>query len=171
LNPHLGYKVEEFRAAVGCLPLEGLEEVAHALVQALESAADQREEYWKNRVHPFWQDIWPKSRDLVTSRIAETLTRLVVATQGQFPEALAAVHVWLKPIEHPGFVVHLLHKAGLCSQFPSDALQLLDAIIEDQHWPPQELALCLDQIVQAAQNFDQDNRYIQLREYSRKRGA
>jgi len=170
LGPTEGYTVEEFRSAIGSLPQEGLEESAQALSQAVEGAADQREDYWKNRAQPFWQHIWPKSRDLATRRIAESLTRLVIAARGELPAALAAVQDWLQPIEHPDYVVHLLHNSGLCSRYPADALSLLNAVIADQQWGPRELGQCLDQIVQAAPNLAQDARYLRLREYSRRRG-
>ncbi|MCV5934801.1 hypothetical protein OFO87_32280, partial [Escherichia coli] len=71
-----------------------------ALYQALEGAGDQREEYWKNRVQPFWQQVWPKSRNLATPRISESLTRMVIAARGEFPAALAVVQDWLQPLEH-----------------------------------------------------------------------
>jgi hypothetical protein len=170
LGPTEGYTVEEFRAAIGVLPQEGLEESAQALSQALEGAADQREDYWRNRAQPFWQQIWPKSRDLATRRIAESLTRMVIAARGEFPAALAAVQDWLQPIEHPDYIVHLLHESGLCSRYPADALSLLNALIADQQWGPRELGQCLDQIVQAAPNLAQDPRYLRLREYARRRG-
>jgi len=170
LGPTEGYTVEEFRSAIGSLPQEGLEESAQALSQAVEGAADQREDYWKNRAQPFWQQIWPKSRDLATRRIGGSLTRMVIATRGEFPAALAAVQDWLQPIQHPNYVVHLLHDSGLCSKYPADALSLLNAVIADQQWGPRELGQCLDQIVQAAPNLAQDARYLRLREYSRSRG-
>ncbi|EPM8178021.1 anti-phage defense-associated sirtuin Dsr1 [Vibrio cholerae] len=170
LGPTEGYTLEEFRAAIGALPQEGLEKSAQALSQALEGAADQREDYWKNRVQLFWQQIWPKSRGLATRRIAEALTRLVIAARGEFPAALAAVLDWLQPIEHPHYVVHRLHESGLCSRYPTDALSLLNAVIVDQQWVPRELLQCLDQIVQAAPNLAQDVRYLRLHEYARRRG-
>ena len=169
LGPTEGYTVEEFRSAIDAFPQEGLEESAQALSQALEGATDQREDYWENRAQPFWQQIWPKSRDLATPRIAESLTRLVIAARGKFPEALAAMQDWLQPIEHPHYVVHLLHESGLCKQFPMEALLLLNAVIADQQWwAPQELRQCLDEIVQAAPQLAQDSRYLRLREYLRK---
>lgn len=171
LGPTEGYTVEEFRAAIGALPQEGLEESAQALSQALEGAADQRESYWKNRVHPFWEQVWPKSRDLATPRIAESLTRMIIAARSEFPEALASVHDWLQPIEHPHYVVHLLNESGLCNRFPAEALRFLDAVIDDQQWAPRELGQCLDGIVQAAPQLTQDARYQRLREYSRRRGV
>lgn len=170
LGPTEGYEVEDFRAAIGMLPQAGLEESAQALSQALEGAADQREDYWKYRAQPFWQQVWPKSRDLATPRIAESLTRLVIAARGEFSAALAAVQDWLLPIKHPHHVVHQLHESGLCKRFPVDALRLLNTVIADQQWAPRELGQCLDEIVQALPLLAQDARYLRLRDYSRKRG-
>lgn len=171
LGPTEGYTVEEFRAAIGAMPQEGLEESAQALSQALEGSADQSPDYWKNRAQPFWQQIWPKSRDLATPRIAESMARLAIAARGEFPMALATVQYWLQPIEHPDYVVHLLHESGLCSRYPADALSLLNAVIAEQQWGPRKLGQCLDQIVQATPNLVQDARYLRLREYSLRRGS
>lgn len=170
LGPIEEFTVDEFRSAISALPQEGLEESAQALFQALEGAGDQCENYWKNRVHPFWQYIWPKSRSLATPRIAESLTRLVIAARGEFPAALAAVQDWLQPIEHPHYVVHLLYESNLCSQFPADALRLLDAVIDNQQWSPRELGQCLDDIGQAEPQLMQNIKYQRLREYSWQRG-
>ena len=170
LGPAEGYTVDEFRSAIGALPQEGLEKSAQALFQSLEGAADQREDYWKNRVQPFWHNVWPKSRDLATPRMAESLTRLTIAAQSEFPAALAAVKDWLRPIEHPHYVVHLLQKSGLCMRFPADALDLLNTVITDQLWASQELGQCLDEIVKAAPQLSNDARHQYLREYSRRQG-
>lgn len=170
LGPTEGYTVEEFQSAIGALPKEGLEESAQALYQALAGAADQSEDYWRNRVYPFWQQIWPKSRDLATPRITESLVRLLICARNEFPAALAAIRDWLQPIEHPDYVVHLLQKSELCSRYPADALILLDAVITDQQWGPRKLGQCLDQLVQAVPNLAQDPRYQRLDEYVRRRG-
>ena len=170
LGPTGGYAVEDFRSAIGMLPQEGLEVSAQALSQALDGAADQREDYWKNRVRPFWKEVWPKSRDLATPRIAESLARLVIAARGEFPAALAAVQDWLLPLEHPHYVVRLLQKSELCGRFPAEALLLLNAVIAGQQWTYGELGQCLSEIVQAMPKLTQDHRYLRLRDYSRRRG-
>ncbi|RBO13677.1 anti-phage defense-associated sirtuin Dsr1 [Pantoea sp. 3_1284] len=169
LGPTVGYTVEEFRSAIGTLPQEGLEVSAQALYQALEGAADQTEDYWKNRAQPFWQHIWPKSRNLATPRISESLARMAIAARGEFPAALTATQDWLKPIEHPDYVVHLLHESGICNRYPADALALLNAVISEQQWRPRELGQCLDQIVQADMQLGQDVRYQRLKDYIRMR--
>jgi hypothetical protein len=171
LDPVDTYTAQDFQAALGALPQEGLHESAQALVQALEGAGEQREDYWANRIQPFWQGIWPKSRQLASKSIAESLARLSIAARGQFPAALTTVLDWLQPIEDPHFVVHLLHESGLSGRFPEDALRLLNAVIDDQPWAPHELGQCLTAISQAAPALLQDHRYQRLTEYSRRRGT
>lgn len=92
--------------------------LAEAMVQGLEGAADQREEYWENRIQPLWKSIWPKSRDLATSSISGSFARLSIAAGDKFPVALKAVRDWLRPIEHPNHIVHRLYQSGLCRRFP-----------------------------------------------------
>lgn len=165
-----GYSQEDFRIAIEAFPQEGLQESAQALSQALEGAGEQREDYWRNRIQPFWQNIWPKSRDLATSGIAESLARLSIAAGNNFPIALTAVQDWLRPVEHPYYVVHQLHQANLCTRFPLDSLRLLNAMVDGQQWPDMDLRRCLNAIAHAAPELTQDVRYQRLDEYLRQRG-
>lgn len=164
-----GYSADELRSAIGALPQQGLEEAAQAFYQAMESAGDQREEYWKNRAQPFWQNVWPKNRALATPRIAQSLSRLAIAARGEFPAALTAVQDWLHPLEHPGHIVHLLDGSGLCSRFPAEALRLLHAVIGDQPYAPKELGKCLSQIAQAMPILEEDPGFLALQVFFRQR--
>lgn len=170
LTPADGYTLDEFRLAISALPAEGLDESAQALSQALEGASDQREDYWKKRVEPFWAQVWPKDRNLATPRIAESLTRLIIAARAEFPVALNTMQNWLQPLEYPESVVDLLHASGLCERFPGDALRLLRAVIAEQDWAPSELGQCLRDIVKAAPQLAQDSGYLWLQDYWLRKG-
>jgi hypothetical protein len=170
LGPLDGYTTEEFRDAFATFPLKALQEAAQALSQALEGAGEQREEYWQNRVLPFWQHIWPKSRDLVTPNIAESLIRMSIAGGRTFPDILNAIQDWLVPIEHLHYVIHLLDESGMCMAFPESALRLLDAVVGEQTWPPSELRSCLESIAQAQIDLTERPEYRRLTEYLRRRG-
>ncbi len=170
LDPIEEYTPEDFQLAIGALPQEGLEEAAQAISQALEGAGEQREDYWKNRVQPFWQQVWPKSRNLASNSIAESLVRMSIAARGEFPAALSTVIDWLQPIEHPHYVIHLLDESKLAIRFPEDTLRLLDAIIENQPWPDRELGQCLDAISQTKPDLLEDHRFRRLAEYARRQG-
>jgi hypothetical protein len=170
LDPVDTYTDQDFQAALGALPQDGLTESAQALVQALEGAGEQREEYWTNRVRPFWHDIWPKSRQPASSSLAGSLARLSIAARDQFPEALTAVLYWLQPIEHPYFITQLLQESGLSGRFPEAALQLLDAVVGDQSWPLPELRQCLTAVSEAEPGLSQDRRFRRLDEYCQRHG-
>jgi len=167
MEPIGGYTTEEWRDSLAALPQEGLEESAQAMVQALEGAADQRHEYWKNRVQPFWQNVWPKSRHLATPRIAESLARLCIAAGLEFPAALDAIKNWLQPIEYPDYVVDLLWESEVCSRFPKRALELLAAVLTNQPWGASKLERCLERILEADPNLADSDDVRRLRVYAR----
>lgn len=171
LEPGDTFSTEELAVATRTLPADGLRGAAQTLVRALEGAGEQRAEYWRNRVLPYLKSIWPKSRDVITPPISESLARLCVATQDAFPEALDELRHWLQPPDHPNFVVHLLHEAKLCERFPKEALVFLDAAIGDNaQWPPTSLKDCLDTIQGAQPEIEGDRRFQRLREYLRLHG-
>lgn len=165
-----GYTDAEFRTAFSALPKDGLGAAAQALWQALEGTGDQSEDYWQNRVQSFWKQIWPKSRDLATPGIAESLTRLIIATRGQFPFACETLQNWLQPIAHADYVVRLLHESGMCHRFPESSLRLLNSIIDDRQWAPLELSKCLEVIKQQNPAMELDAQYQRLSVYARRRG-
>jgi hypothetical protein len=171
LEPLDGYTSEDFRIAFEALPKEGLQDAAQALSQALEGAGEQRESYWRNRIQPFWQQIWPKSRELISNGIVEPLTRLCLAAGAEFPIALTAVQDWLLPAENPFYIVHLLYESGFCNRFPVDALRLLNIVIDNQPWGPPELGQCLDDIVKASPELLQDPQYQKVVTYSQQHGS
>lgn len=162
LEPAEGFAAADFRLAFASLPQEGLREAAQALAQAQEGAGEQREEYWKNRVLPFWNNIWPKAQNMVSPAIAERLARIAIGARSEFPEALQTVHAWLQPVAYPDQLTRPLEKSGLCQQFPESALDLLHATILDPQWISSELLNCLNQISSAKSSLKNDPRHQRL---------
>jgi hypothetical protein len=171
LDPVDGYALTDFQLAIAALPQEGLEEVVRALSRALEGAGEQREEYWKNRVQPFWHKVWPKSRAVASSDIAESLTRLCIAARGEFPSALAEVVKWLQPLEHPGYVFHLLQESRLAERCPEDVLTLLRSVLDEKSFISDELPKFLAVIALAKPILIGDLEYKKIVELSRRRGC
>ncbi len=171
LDPGDTFTATELAIATRALPPGGLHDAAQALVRTLEGAGDQRADYWTNRVAPYLHAIWPKTRDNVTPAIAESLGRLCVAAQDAFPEALALVRAWLQPPADPYYLVHRLHEAGLCVNFPEQALDFLSLVIGDQtQWPPSDLDACLEAIRIAVPELEANASYERLMTISRRAG-
>lgn len=168
LEPGDIFSRTELASATQSLPAEGLNSAAQAIVRALEGTGEQRSDYWRHRVLPYLKLTWPKSLDVVTPSISESLARLCVAAQDAFPDALAELRHWLQPSAHPDFVVHLLHSAKLSEQFPESALMFLDIVIGDStQWPPSDLGACLSAIQNAVPALETDTRFRKLMGYVR----
>lgn len=164
LDPADTFTTAELTTATLALPPDGLSVAARALVRALDGAGDQRADYWKNRVAPYLHAIWPKTRDNVSRKIADSLSLLCIAARDAFPEALAFLHAWLQPLAQPFYLVRRLNEANLCSDFPEEALEFLSLIIGEQtHWPPSDLGACLEAIQTAMPELAADPRFEQLR--------
>lgn len=163
-----GYTVKDFRDAFSILPQAGLNEAAQELNQALGSSGPQREEYFDNRILPFWNKIWPKSCDLASKDISESLARMCINAGRKFPSALETIIVWIQPVDYPELIVYRLHKSELSRLYPKDALRLLDALIDNQQGIPTELSECLSNIIEARPELAQDHCYQRLLEYSRR---
>jgi SIR2-like domain len=171
LDPGDTFTIPELAGATRALPPGGLHDAAQALVRAMEGAGDQRADYWSNRVAPYLHAIWPRTRDNISPAIAESLGRLCVAAQDAFPDALALIRAWLQPPAHPDYLVHRLHKAGLCAKFPTEALDFLSLAIGDQtQWPPRDLGACLEAIKTAVPGLVTDPRFERLVVHRRKHG-
>lgn len=166
LDPIDGYLPQDFQHAVGALPTEALPEIANALVHALEGAGEQREDYWRNRIQPFWHKVWPKSRELASSTLSLPLARLSIAAREQFHRALATTIDWLRPIEHPYLVVHSLYESDLPKRFPRDSLRLLLAVHDERSMSSRELRKCLETIVQVEPDLKRERGYQVLMQHA-----
>ncbi len=166
LDPGGTFTIAELRAATRSLPAVGLHVAAQALVNALEASGAQRIDYWNNRVDPYLHTIWPNTLHINSPEIAESLGRLCVAAQDEFPAAFDLLRAWLEPLPHPDYVINLLYQRQLSSKFPGQSLDFLRRVIGDQtQWPPSDLSACLDAIREAAPNLVGDQRFESLRVY------
>jgi hypothetical protein len=164
LDPGDTFNTKELSEAIGTLPPDGLRASTQALMQAQEAAGDRREEFWRNRVQPFWKKIWPKSKDQAPNVSAESLARLCVAAGEEFPSAVTVLGSWLRPYQYPNYVIYLLHEANLSARFPEKALDFLNIILADLKSVAerQKLRECLDAIAQAAPTLRENLKFVQL---------
>lgn len=165
LEPNDIFTAEEFKVATSKLPQEGLNYAAQALVRALGSSGDKRSEYWHNRVLPYLKHIWPKSIELISPSISESLARLCVLADDAFPSAILNLKNWITPVEHSDYVVHLVCQSKLAERFPEDILDLLNRIINGNVlWHSSELNDCLQTIQNMSLVLKTDPRFIRLLE-------
>jgi hypothetical protein len=160
------------RAAIAALPDVGLQRAALSVVDAQVGAGEQRSSYWKNRVRPFIETIWPQAIDRRSSTISDAFARISIASGEAFPEAYEVVRGWLMRIDQPDRALHDLAESEQCTKFPETALSLLDATIPDElPWLTAELKRCLLEIKAACPHLEADQRYLRLYNIIKKYGS
>ncbi len=149
------------------LPSEALNSASRTLFRAVDSAAAQSADYWRNRASPFLESIWPKSLDTVSPQVRENFCRACIAAGDAFPEALQKVLPWLnEPLPKPAFIVRFLHerlRSNLPPESAESALELLDRIIgRSTQGRVRDLDRCLKSIKSAQPELENCPRFKRL---------
>jgi hypothetical protein len=163
LEPGETFLTREIADLLAFIPQQGRDRASDTLVRALEGAAEQRSEYWRNRVVPFVKRIWPKSKSLQSEEVARNFAMLCIRAREEFRDAVDQLKYWLSPLKQPDHVVYQLRASGLSKQFPKDALTFLDIIIDETaERLPHALRECLDEIRGADPSLSDDERFRRL---------
>lgn len=165
LGPQDGYSATEFRMAIDILPQKALNEIANALVQELEGSGDKLEDYWRNRIKPFLDIIWPKIKNNQSEIVSKSFIRLAIAAKDEFPSAIETLNSWITPVKHPGYLLSLLIKSEIPKNHPSDCLNLLGKFINKNSLPTTELRLCLNNILSSDKSLKLTSNFRKLDEY------
>ena len=172
LDPRDILRNRELAFAMRVLPQDALDHAAESFFRAVDSAGEQRADYWRNRAAPFLRSIWPKTPDAISESISESLARACISAGDAFPEALAQVRPWLGPLQFPDRIAYPAHKARMDSRFPEATLELLNQVVGEGargHFP--DLANCLSAIRFAQPALERDHRFLRLLEIVRANGG
>ena len=172
LDPGDTFGRRELALAMRALPQDALDHAAGAVSRAVDSAGDRRADYWRNRAAPYLRAIWPNTPDAVSESVSENFAEASIAAGEAFPEAMAQVSSWLRPLQYPDRIAHTLHEAQLDTRCPESALELLNRIVAVAargYFP--DLASCLSAVRAAQPDLEQDHRFRRLLEVVRANGG
>ena len=159
------FNAKGLAAAVRTLPEEGLVKVLSILESSLSSAGEQKTEYWKNRVRPFIDRIWPKTVDINSTEISNCMAELCIAAEDDFPDALSAMQYWLIPTDSSDEIMHTLLESELCEKFPEEALGFLSKIVDSSTLlHTRNLEKCLESIETTKSELADNDQFRLLKE-------
>lgn len=157
----------ELARATQALPPEGLIECARALCQGLEASSEQRNEYWENRIEPYFHEVWPKLRSLSDGerdQLSEVFSRLCIESGDNFIGAFKMLRAWIRPLKHPFYILQQIVESGIATKFPLATLTFIDILIaEDAQLMLTNLGVVLDAIVGCSPGIQVDKKFIRLR--------
>lgn len=161
------FEATELREALKVIGNDGRGEAARAVRRGMSGSGDRKKAYFENRVVPFFNELWPQTKDAVSPAVAKALTEVCLVADESFPQAFDLVRHWLIPVEFPSSLVHQLREAGLCERFPDAALQFISKVLrEDSRWVPADMAVCLQAISDAKPELRLDPAFKRLERMS-----
>ena len=126
----------------------------------------------RNRAAPYLRAIWPNTPDAISESVSESFAEACIAAGDAFPEAMAQVSSWLRPLQYPDRIAHSLNKAQLDARRPESALELMNRIVVDAargYFP--DLTRCLSAVRAAQPDLEHDHRFQRLLEIVRANGG
>ncbi len=163
MEPGGSFARQDFGNVVNALPVDALATMADTLFRALQGAGEQREEYFDNRIAPFFKNLWPKTQEAKTPAVSKAFSLLCAVAGDAFPSALEMLMDWLQPVGDTNLVIHLMHKADFVASYPEEALDFLSRIIdENDQWLSEDLKTLMQSIQGAGPDFGQDERFQRL---------
>ena len=172
LDPGGVFTNSQLAHAMQVLPQEALEHAANTLYRAVDSAGDQRADFWTNRAAKYLKSIWPKTLDVNSETVTTNLALASMAAGEEFPAALELVDSWMQPLQYPDRVAYQLHETEIDKRFPESALDLLSRIVDEQargDFP--YLQYCLSEIRSNQAELGLDPRFQRLLEIVRANGG
>ena len=171
LDPGDIFRRSELALAMRALPQDALDHAADTFSRAVDSAGDQKADYWKNRAAAYLRAIWPNTSDAISKSVSESFAEACIAAGDAFPEALGQVLSWLQPLQYPDRIAHPLHEANLHTRYPEPALEFLHRIVGDEAGGYFTDVTASLRAIQAAQpELGHDHRFRRLREIVRANG-
>jgi hypothetical protein len=138
-------------------------------------APKDRVERWRQRIGPFFRDIWPPDAACRDAHVSHDLVLMALECQDAFAEAVAAIIDVIVP--HNIFSVAMSLRAedlheDLPVRHPKAFLELLDAIVDPARaQPPRDLADVLSVCLSAEPNLVNAATYQRLHAIARRIAA
>ena len=171
LDPADLFRTSELALTMQSLPQRALDHAADTFFRAVDSAGNQRAEYWRNRAAPFLRSIWPKTPNVISPAVSESFGRACIAAGEAFPEAVGLVQPWLRSLRFPDQIAHALHEAEHDRCFSEPTLEILHRVVaDDAQGFLRDLTACLNSIRTVQPELQHDHRFQRLLEILRANG-
>ena len=153
----------EIHEVVDALPEKALETLLGSLRQRLAGEATERGRIWRDKVHPWLRDYWPKAAVQNTAGTSEAILEMLAECGDAFPQAAEWSLEYLRPLE--GQALYRLGGSNHAAQHPDAMLLVLDRAVnadvlpEHQRYPLHKI---LDALVETKAEMASDPRFRKL---------
>ncbi len=159
-----GLTFDEARSCLRKMKVQSLRRV----IWFLGRVGKENDDGWRKYVLPFIDNAWPKESRFQTEKTSGAWISLFDNTEDAFPEILAAVRGFLRPVNSDHLGLYRFHREmegtePLTTRLPKETIDFLDLIIPDApRNAPYELPLVLNLLAETEPNMVSDPRFQRL---------
>lgn len=142
---------------------QGLATLIQGLTRRFEDKSKDRKRIWKENIHPWLHDFWPKASSLNTSKTSEAFLSMLVNSGDAFPDAAKWLIEYLRPSK--GNSLYDLKRNGYAKKYPVEMLEILDKIIDDSTldtYNRSHLKCLLDELIASKRDISNSQIYQRL---------
>lgn len=164
------FNIDELTNIMHKLDVEKLKIAARYIEEQMVNASNADKDpnaFWRENVFPFLQKAWPKSNNLLTDEIVQSLCVAFVTADEELAKGLN--DIWfIKPLRKLGFVCEKIQNSNAITNCPSHVLDLLDKVIDNVNNDIEGYCLekCLTAMKDAAPGIEQNAKFQRLAELS-----
>jgi hypothetical protein len=165
------FTTAEYRNAITAMPLPLLPVITRTLGRSISAANEKREEYWNERIYPFFKNLWPKDRTCAEDGVSNGWIKVCLNAGAEFPNAVKTLIDWIEPVDYLGNNINDIIEASFGEQYPYECLLLLSKMIKENiSYIPKKTQICLSSISKAAPELKENREYMRLDELVTRRG-
>ncbi|MGZ8236442.1 MAG: SIR2 family protein [Methylobacter sp.] len=165
------YSIKEQQNVLNSIGQEGLKAIARFVELSLGKDTQQNDQYWKNRIKPFFINAWPKEAKFLCPEISSSFVVMSLALDGEFESALESIKSILTPFDIDWFLTKLKESQHI-EKHPWIAFDLIATVFDtnvEQCWFVDDLREIINSLVENCPDLKCDPRYVKIEQFLKKK--
>lgn len=163
------YNIPEQQKILNSIGQEGLKAIARFIKNSLGENTQQNDQYWKNRIKPFFTTTWPKVTKSIDSEISKYFALMCLSLDEEFEDAVESIKTILTPFDI-NYFLDQLKKSPHIKKHPRIAFDLLASIFDtntQQCWLIDDLKNIVISLSENYPELKSDPRYVNIEQFLR----
>ncbi|MBK8816118.1 MAG: hypothetical protein IPN42_11770 [Methylococcaceae bacterium] len=167
------YSIEEQQKILNAIGQQGLKIIARSIKLSFGENTQQNDQYWKNRIKPFFINAWPKESQLLSPEISRFFADMSLDLDEEFEDAVRCIKSILTHCEI-GSLLRKLKKSQHIEKHPRTAFDLLATVFDpdnERFIHINDFKEIIDSLVSNDPEIKNDLRYQAIEQYLKRNSS
>ena len=164
------YSVTEQRTVLNKIGKESLKGIAQYIERSLSEGTHQKDQYWKNRIKPFFMNAWPRDAKSLDPEISQSFALMCIALGEEFEQAVESIKNILTHFDIQSLLGELKETPHI-EKHPCTTFDLLATVFDtqaEQCWFIDDLKEVMTSLEENCPDLKNDPRFITIEQFLKK---